>query len=207
MAEHPTITYTPLAGEEFATRMLTPIPLDSIMLFEQSGWRADRLLLVAVQRINDVFNAPTANGPTPERKPDYEAFADLAERLERLRSARLMGLNWEMKEHETDPPGRNPRFWLRAPADPNSPLAADVAAVRRLLDLEPGKDDFFLTAFPFKRHAQRSRPALPVLARCAVLPFQGGGAARASTSRRASSRSPWTTTDNRSIGRRSPARS
>lgn len=148
--EHPTITYTPLAGEEFATRMLTPIPLDSIMLFEQTGWRAERLLLVAVQRINDVFNAPTANGPTPEHKPDYEVFADLAARMERLRDARLMGLNWEMKEHETDPPGRNPRFWLRAPADPNSPLAADVAAVRRLLALEPGKEDFYLTAFPYK---------------------------------------------------------
>lgn len=148
--EHPTITYTPLTGEDFATRMLTPIPLDSIMLFEQTGWRAERLLLVAVQRVNDVFNAPTANGPTPERQPDYEAFANLAQRFERLREARLMGLNWEMKEHETDPPGRNPRFWLHAPADPNSPLAADVAAVRRLLALESGKEDFYLTAFPYK---------------------------------------------------------
>ena len=83
--EHPTITYTPLAGEEFATRMLTPIPLDSIMLFEQAGWRADRLLLVTVQRINDVLNAPTANGPTPELKPDYEAFADLAEGMRACR--------------------------------------------------------------------------------------------------------------------------
>ena len=43
------------------------------------------------------------------------------------------------------------RFWLHAPADPNSRLAADVAAVRRVLDLEPGKEDFTLTAFPFKR--------------------------------------------------------
>ena len=149
--EHPTLTYTPLAGEEFAERMLTPIPLDSIMLFEQSGWRADRLLLVAVQRVNDVLNAPTASGPTPEHEPYYVAFADFAERMERLRSAGLMGLNWEMKEHETDPPGRNPRFWLHAPADPNSPLAADVAAVRKSLDLASGKDDFYLTAFPFKR--------------------------------------------------------
>ena len=65
--------------------------------------------------------------------------------------AKLMGLNWEMKEHETDPPGRNPRFWLRAPANPNSALAADVSAVRRMLDLEAGKEDFYLTAFPYKR--------------------------------------------------------
>ena len=49
-SEKPTVTYTPLAGEEFAKRMLAPIPLDSIMLFAQSGWSAERLLLVAVQR-------------------------------------------------------------------------------------------------------------------------------------------------------------
>jgi hypothetical protein len=75
-AEKPTITYTPLRGEEFAARMLTPVSLDAIMLFEQGGWSADRLLLVAVQRVNDVFNAPTAGGPTPAHEPDYEAFAD-----------------------------------------------------------------------------------------------------------------------------------
>ena len=150
-SEKPTITYTPLAGEDFATRMLAPIPLDSLMLFEQSGWSAERLLLVAVQRVNDVFNATTAGGPTPERPPDYESFADVAQRLERLRLAGLVGLNWEMKEHEKDPPGRNPHFWVRPPADPRSPLAADVARVRRELGLEPGRSDFRLTAFPFNR--------------------------------------------------------
>src|SRR5262245_4276179 len=31
--EKPTITYTPLSGEEFAMRMLTPVSLDAIMLF------------------------------------------------------------------------------------------------------------------------------------------------------------------------------
>ncbi len=165
--EHPTVTYTPLAGDEFATRMLTPIPLDSFMLFTQTGWSDARMLLVAVQRVNDLFNAPTATGPTPERKPDYEDFVDFAERLHRLQSARLVGLNWEAKEHETDPPGHNPHFWLRPPADPNSPLAADVAAVRRYLDLEPGRDDFTLTAFPFKRKpnevGMRCRSLLAVL--------------------------------------------
>jgi hypothetical protein len=149
--EKPTITYTPLTGEEFAQRLLAPIPLESVMLFEQGGWSADRLLLLTVQRVNDVFNAPTAGGPTPLRKPDYEAFTELAERLERLREAGLMGLNWEQKEHETDVPGRNPRVWIHQPANPRSPLAADVAAVRRALDLEPGRDEFVLTSFPYQR--------------------------------------------------------
>ncbi len=166
-AEKPTITYTPLAGEEFAERMLAPISLDYIMLFEQGGWSAERLLLLTVQRANDLFNAPTAAGPTPERKPDYEAFADFAERVERLRLAGLIDLNWEMKERETDPPGRDPHFWLRPPSDPHSSLAADVAAVRRHLDLDPGRVDFQLTAFPFGRRRTevglRGRSLLGVL--------------------------------------------
>src|SRR5215510_11487346 len=91
-SEKPTITYTPLSGEEFATRMLAPIPLDAVMLFAQSGWSAERLLLVAVQRVNDLFNAPTASGPTPDQAPDYEAFEDFAERFHRLQSAGLIGL-------------------------------------------------------------------------------------------------------------------
>jgi hypothetical protein len=150
-SESPTVTYTPLAGEEFATRMLSPISLDAMLLFEQNGWSAERLLLVGVQRVNDVFNAQTASGPTPDHAPDYQAFAELAERLQRLRLGELFGLNWEKREHEKQPPGRNPRFWVRMPSDPRHPLAADVAAVRRLLELKPGRDEFTLTAFPFER--------------------------------------------------------
>lgn len=149
--EKPTVTYTPLTGDQFATRMLTPIPLDSFMLFEQTGWSGERLLLVTVQRANDLFNAPTASGPTPDRPPAYQAFADFADRFDRLHSAGLLGLNWEMGEHDTGPAARNSRFWVRWPADRNSPLAADVAALRRQLNLPPGRDNFRLTAYPFRR--------------------------------------------------------
>ena len=173
-SESPTVTYTPLSGDEFATRMLTPIPMDSVMLFNQSGWGTERLLLVAVQRVNNVSNARTATGPTPETKPDYEAFHELAERLNRLHLAGLTGLNWEMRESEKEPPGRNPVFWVRGAADPNSPLVEDVAVVRRMLELEPGREEFRLTAFPFKRQpgdvGMRCRSLLGVLCflSCAV---------------------------------------
>jgi hypothetical protein len=165
-AEHPTVTYAPLAGDKYATRMLTPIPLDLFML-AQNGWSDERLLLLGVQRVNDLFNAPTAAGPTPEQRPDYEAFADFAERMRRLQAAHLIGLNWELKQHGTDPPGRDAHFWLRDPADLHGPLAADMAAVRRYLDLEPGMNDFQLTEFPFNRQPNqvgiRCRSLLGVL--------------------------------------------
>lgn len=150
-SERPTVTYSPLAGEGFATRMLTPIPLDSLMLFAQSGWSTERLLLVTVQQVNDIANAPTAGGPMPAVKPTYEAFADFAERFRRLELAGLVGLNWERGEHDTEPRGHNPRFWLRPPPDPNSPLVSDIATIRRDLDLEPGRNDFALITFPFQR--------------------------------------------------------
>ena len=89
-SESPTITYTPLKGEDFAQRLLTPVSLDSLMLFVQTGWSAERLLLMIVQRVNDLFNAPTATGPTPEHPPDYEAFADFATRFHRLYEAQLI---------------------------------------------------------------------------------------------------------------------
>src|SRR5262245_49663992 len=150
-SEKPTVTYTPLAGEEFATRMLTPIPLESLLLFAQSGWSAERLLLVAVQQINDIVNAPTAGGPTPAVRPTYEAFAELAERFHRLEMAGLVGLTWGRRDKEKEVPGRGFRFWVRSPPDRRSSLAEDVATLRRHLDLDPRRENFPVVAFPFER--------------------------------------------------------
>lgn len=165
--ENPTVTYSPLTGDAFAERMLSPIPLDAILLFLQTGWSADRVLLLSMQRVNDLFNAPTATGPIPETRPDFEEFVDFAERFQRLFRARLAGLNWEKRVDEKDPPGRDPHFWIRAPADPASPLAEDVAVVRHLLAREPGREDFELTGFPFRRQpdevGMRCRSLLGIL--------------------------------------------
>src|SRR5262249_20567510 len=112
-------------------------------------------------------------------KPSFEAVANRAERMERLREARLEGVNWVQKKPETQPPapgqnkpetkapGRELVFWIHQPADPRSPLAADVAAVRRALDLEPGRAEFVLTEFPYRRQPSEvgvdSRSLLGVL--------------------------------------------
>src|SRR5215472_1233354 len=150
-SESPTITYTPLAGVDFAERLLSPISLDAILLLVQTGWNVEHVLLLAMQRINDLYNAPSATGPIPEIKPDYEDFEDFVVRFARLHAARLAGVNWEKQENEKQPPGRDPHFWIHSPPDPSSPFAADVQAVRRYLGLPAGRDDFELTGFPFNR--------------------------------------------------------
>ncbi len=153
LGNRPTITYLPLQGEEFAQRMLSPMPLGSILFFAQTGWSVDRLLLLCVQRINGLPNAPTATGPTPQSPPDHERFVALAGQMERLSNAGLFDMNWEHVAGETMPPGQKPVFWLRAPSDPASPLQQDLQAVRRVLALEAGRDQFQLTQFPFHRAA------------------------------------------------------
>jgi hypothetical protein len=150
-SEHPTITYSPLTGDQFAERMLSPIPLDSMMLFSQSGWSVERLFLIAVLRINDLQNAVTVTGPTPRHKPAYEPFFKFTQRFRDLQKAGLLGLDWESKSRETNAPNRNPRVWIRMPADTNSPLAAEVLAVRRALELPPEKSDFTLSGYPYGR--------------------------------------------------------
>lgn len=167
IGNRPTVTYLPLQGEDFAIRMLSPLPLDSIMLFSQTGWSVERLMLLCVQRINDVPNAPSATGPTPAQKPEFEAFHDLAVRLRRLSLAGRFGMNWDFEEGDGGQVRLRMKFWLRGPTGPDDPSAADIAAVREVLQLDRSVDEFSLTPFPYKRApdevGMRGRSLLGVL--------------------------------------------
>jgi hypothetical protein len=76
--ENPTVTYTPLQGADFVQRVLAPVKQDTLFLLDTSGWSIERGLRVLVEQINGVKNAAGANGPTPERAPEYAEFQRLA---------------------------------------------------------------------------------------------------------------------------------
>ena len=88
-SQKPTITYTPLRGEDFLKSVLSPISLDAIQLITQSGWSIERVFGVCIERINDLDNASRASGPTPENEPKYKEFRVL---LKLLRKLQLEGL-------------------------------------------------------------------------------------------------------------------
>ena len=89
-ADNPTISYTPLQGENLLKSLLSPLQLESILVLTQSGWSISRVFGLCLERVNNLYNAPTASGPTPETEPDYAAFNQLLQLLRTLQNNRLI---------------------------------------------------------------------------------------------------------------------
>ncbi len=83
-AERPTITYSPLAGEDFSRRLLKPIPVEVIFSLGQAGWPLDILLAITLQRMNDVENMGFGQVPSPGDVDRDEQFAKEAINLQRF---------------------------------------------------------------------------------------------------------------------------
>ncbi len=74
--EKPTVTYTPLQGDQFVKRVLARVTLTTLLLLDEGGWNTDRVLRVCLEGINDLDNASRASGPTPSEPPDVAAFVE-----------------------------------------------------------------------------------------------------------------------------------
>jgi len=90
--ERPTITYTPLQGDQFVTQLMSPVDLDTILLLYHSGWSIERIFRVCLQSINGVKNAPSASSPTPDHVPEYEEFREVVKLLRELQLRRVLDM-------------------------------------------------------------------------------------------------------------------
>jgi hypothetical protein len=73
-SDRPTISYTPLQGEDFLKNILSSISLEALLVMTQSGWSVERVFGLCIERMNNLHNAPSASGPTPDSAPKYQAF-------------------------------------------------------------------------------------------------------------------------------------
>jgi len=96
-SERPTITFSILEGEDFLTRMLTPISTDHIFLLAESGWKTDRVLRLTVEAMNGLGNARGASGPTPALAPTYAEFLEAAQLLSKLQRDELVYMRYETR--------------------------------------------------------------------------------------------------------------
>jgi hypothetical protein len=136
--ERPTITYTPLQGDQFVRQLMSPVDLDTILLLYHSGWSIERIFRVCFQSINGVKNAPGASGPTPDYVPQYEEFREAAKLLRELQLRRML----DMGHAKSDDPNK-PSVEIRI-----AEQALEWDEVKQLCDLlglEHGRTHFPLT--------------------------------------------------------------
>lgn len=128
-SESPTITYTPLQGEEFVRRLLTPVTPANVLLLSQAGWSIERLMLCCVNRLNGLPNAPSAAGPTPDYRPRYAEFHRLARLLRELQVAGYFSFR-------VDRAGGDEKFLVEILRPQDLELDAKAAEVAEILGLD-----------------------------------------------------------------------
>jgi hypothetical protein len=131
----PTISYTPLQGENFVKSVLSPLTLESVFALAGSGWNARRVFGLCVERINGLENAPTASGPTPDVAPQHnQGFRRLMRLVESLRGEQLL-------IPRIDPATKEPEMEIRS-----VPEHADVVReIKQLLALDTQRDVYRLS--------------------------------------------------------------
>ena len=96
-SEKPTITYLPLNGADYVKNILTPVEINTILLLTRSGWAADRVFSLTVNKINGINNASEASGPTPSIAPQYQEFRQVAEQLKKLQQKDSFTLGYTLE--------------------------------------------------------------------------------------------------------------
>tara|TARA_B110000196_G_scaffold316558_1_gene328106 strand:+ start:351 stop:1382 length:1032 start_codon:yes stop_codon:yes gene_type:complete len=139
MTEKPTVTYSPLQGNKFIQRVLSPLPLKTVVLLFHSGWSIERIFRLCFQQMNSQKNAPSASGPTPSLAPQFKGFASAVKFLRELQIQGAISLSY----YESN---GVPNLLLHInEEDKNREEAKQLALA---LNVEPGKTRYVLTFSP-----------------------------------------------------------
>ena len=136
LTERPTVTYSPLQGNQFIQRVLTPLPLKNIALLYNSGWSIERIFRLCFQRMNNLTNAPGASGPTPKKAPNVKEFIKVTKYLRELESLDALSLSFE-KENDI------PKIILSISDEGKKLNAAQKFA--KAINLKPGQKNYVIT--------------------------------------------------------------
>jgi hypothetical protein len=131
--DRPTITFTPVTGEQLAESYLTAIPPSDLFFLIQSGVPVDLVLRVGVQSINGLRNWSSTISGSSMAAP---AFYELIDDLRRIQNAGALGLR-------VDQPETRQRAFLTLHADESdASLRATILRVKHLLGVTEKLDEF-----------------------------------------------------------------
>lgn len=75
--ENPTITYVPVQGTQYLRQLMSPIPLDILVLFIRSGSNVTASFTMLAKRINDMQNFEFGYAPSSGPDPRFNRFVEL----------------------------------------------------------------------------------------------------------------------------------
>jgi len=169
-AERPTITYAPLAGQDFARRMLKPIPVEVIFSLSQAGWPVDILLAIALQRINNIENMGFGQVPAPGDLDRDQQYAEEERKLGRyqrvLQLVLLLGQAGAIEvQSKEDDDAVSPYLHFASNQPPEIQRLIDE--LKRELELSTERDSFRITGRMTGRQADeitiQSRSLLAIM--------------------------------------------
>ena len=140
--ERPTITYTPLQGEQFSRRLMKNIPVEVLFSLGQAGWPTDVLFRIAVERFGETqnmgFSAADVVAHADEQVKHLIRYDHVVNTLKELGQAGAV----EVIQTELDGEKRQTvRF-----AEAMTPELMDAAAeLKSLLGLHPDRNEFYVT--------------------------------------------------------------
>jgi len=79
--DRPTITYSPLMGERFASSLLKPLPLPAILILIQSGYPADYVFWICAQSIQGLRNRKSIPMGAQPADPEFYELLELFKKL------------------------------------------------------------------------------------------------------------------------------
>jgi hypothetical protein len=132
--DRPTITYSPLTGDQYLRGIMTPIRPEAIFSAIPAGWPADIILFTSVASINHLNNQHFGGRRQGPADPEFIRLIELVRMLEEAGA-----LGFRVK----DGPDRSTENRLVLRRETETPaLAQAVAEVKQLLRLAPDRYEF-----------------------------------------------------------------
>lgn len=132
--DRPTISYSPQTGSQFIRNLTNPINPGAVLFLLQSGYPADVVFDLTVDSVNGIRNRTVTGGQVRDADPEFARI------VQSLRKAQVNGHVGIRVQHEKDKPDSVVLFFQDKVVDPD--LAAELAEVRRVLRLDPDRQDF-----------------------------------------------------------------
>ncbi len=136
-SERPTITYTPVEGQDFAINLLTPIRPAEVFALIEAGWNAERSLRLLLKTINGI------SAYDPVDRTLNEDFFQILDAFKALQDEEALGIR-----REVDDSGPRTFLYLRDVAA-NSRIEQALEVFEQKLRLDREGDDVEVVFGPY----------------------------------------------------------